>query len=1254
MSLRSLSSIAACMVLVAALAAGESRIPVAAEAQTSLSPKETYSEKTLIRMGYGGGNNIEIPVFRYDLAGFKGMKLAKAVMTMNIDKERAEDYPLTLKTIGTDTLIPWNPKVATLGNAGAKPGWGEGGFLKMQHGPDLAEGNLPKGADRAQVSFPFSAEGLAHLQAIIDGAKPNNGFFIDLPRLGAFPRVSFTSVHQQPTLQPYLVLTVLESAVAAPQRQVWSGDTGAAECAITADTSICSHQDEELDNLGAKDKIRIKYIQHFWAGKVDLSKAKGKVIVDGLLLVKKVEATESESMDQRKFWVSTMVADFNEGKSADYGEQPTTSKGGANHRFAGDEKQFWGRPRDAADYAVVKHAGAEGKGPATLPATANIFFDPRRAGVDDFTDVVFGNGASRYHFAYDVEKDADGWYRIPIPGDLLQSILLGEAHGLCLYDGSGTNSNYDVWSRESKFPPKLLIHVSEATGEAAVAPADLKAVAVGPHQPTLAFLEWTEGANSFGFDLLVDGKARPAVQGVAAKGAGYKHRLQVDFLEAGKREIALAAFNRSGQRAPAAKVAVDMPAPAALVRVRDPAFEAKAKSDKLATADAPVRVWACDELEMVDPQTGKLFHSGDATYQLGNPVWDGNAVTLVSAREAVACFQVVLALDPAKGPKAVPEIEFKLSDLVGKDGQKLKTGKLLRVYSAWYHETPTMKDANGQPRYLADALIPVDDPNRLPVLPSGRVPGQTNQAFLLDLYVPNYAVAGEYTGELAISSAVSDAKIPVRLRIYDVTLPEAFTFRHELNLYPGGYAGGTGIDTMTNPDAGRMANLRMHQLGRFHRLIVNTLPYSQSGRVLPTYDPGVKGIGKALEVVDWTPFDRTVEPLASGKAFSADAGYFGPLAGLPQPHIYLPLHETWPLNMAKFCAGHPAEAKELEGLDLKTAEGKAKARDLFKKLTFPRFRMNTAGPEQDLGSIFQDSQIAIAVQFAKHFAQKGWNKTRWQIYLNNKPAFDRATVFTLDEPITELDFRALGFFQDLWKRGVTESGVGDKVSFEYRADISRPQWQFDFLDRRAINLHCLSMAFFTKNYKVNTRARTNGWENWVYGGGPTAGSTTFSLYGACLNSYSLGADGILPYYTGLSKDLKTFNDLATLYQLSKAEAEAVGLKAKVQTATGKNPKTAADETFEYVGPFPSTRLLVARSAVQDIELLNHLATLLKVHRDTMRASLRNDLDFAMQVISTNPDDPGSTVFSKLTPAQIFSLRKTILERAEAAGRAAKP
>lgn len=1225
----------------------EVRIPIAAEAQTSMSSKENFHHKTLIRMSFQG-KKAEIPVFRYDLGAFKGSKLAKVEMTMNVEKNRAQDYTLTLKAIGGEKLIPWDAKKATLKSARSTPSWGVGGFLKMKHGPDLATAKLPKGGDRALLTFSFTEDGVAHIQAILDGKKPNNGMFLDLPRLKVFPRIAFDSVNQRETLQPYLILTVLEEEkkTAAKPKLSWPGDEGAIKCEITSDNSICAHADEELDNHGVKDKIRIKYIQHFWAGKFDLTGANGKEIVAAKLRLKKAGST----IDMKKFWASTITSDFTEGKCDDYGQQPQQKKGGACYRFAGDEKQFWGRPRDAADYAVKKVTSPPkkpGQEPRVeiLPVRNNMFFDPDRPGPDDFTDVLFGNGASRYHFATNVPKTDDEWYEVVLPGELIQSILIDESKGLCLYDGSGTDVNYEVYSRESQHKPVLLLKVKDYEGGEAAAPADFTVKPVGPHCAEMAVLEWKEGENTFGYDIKVDGKIRPRFQSVIGKGKGQAFKHYLDFLPTGKHEIEVVPFNKVGKRGRAAKASVSMPEAAAAVKLTDPANEPKQKAEKYASADNPIHFWACDEMEMVDPHTGKLFHSGDEKYKLGNSVWDGKNVTLVSARDAVTTFQVILEPDAKKGPKTVPDIEFRLTDFVSADSKKLKVRKLVKYFSVWYHQAPGMKHADGKARYLGDALIPIDDPDSLPVMPNGKVPGQKNQAFFVEIYVPDYALPGDYEARLAVSTAVSDDVVPVRLKIYDVAVPKTFTYRHELNLYSSGVSRGTGVDGYENPDCARQVGVRLRQMARFNRLIVNNLPYSQSGRTIPMMIPIVKGIGKNIEVADWSPIDKTLEPLATGEAFTAAQGYFGPLSGVPEPHIYLPIHEAWPMDMSKFYRNHPGAAPELAKFDMKSKDGKRAAKKAFKREIFPKFRQQCGSPEEDLGGFYQDAQVKIATLFARHFAEKGWSKTKWQIYLNNKPGFGRPSVFTLDEPISELDFRALGWFNDLWKKGFDAAGAGDKVTFEYRADISRPQWQFSFLDGHAVNLHCISSAFYRKNYKVRNRARQFDWETWVYGGGPSVRSTTMTMYGVFLNTYSLGADGILPYYTGMKNDFEKFGSLAILYQATKEQANKLGMKTKVTTVTGKNRKGEM-ETHSYVGPFSSARLVAGRSAVQDIELLNELARRLKVHRDVMRQSLRKSLDFSMKIHSTNPDDPGTTVFTTLTPSQIFAFRKTLLEKLE--------
>ena len=117
------------------------------------------------------------------------------------------------------------------------------------------------------------------------------------------------------------------------------------------------------------------------------------------------------------------------------------------------------------------------------------------------------------------------------------------------------------------------------------------------------------------------------------------------------------------------------------------------------------------------------------------------------------------------------------------------------------------------------------------------------------------------------------------------------------------------------------------------------------------------------------------------------------------------------------------------------------------------------------------------------------------------------------------------------------------------------------------------------------------------------------------------------------------------------EARRLGLRSRMSSVSGTG-RRGEQRTYTYAGPFPSARLAVARTAVQDIELLNELARRLDLHRDAMRWSVRNNLDLSMDIISTDPDDPGVSVFKTLTPSQVFAFRKGLLEKLEALGRAA--
>jgi hypothetical protein len=54
---------------------------------------------------------------------------------------------------------------------------------------------------------------------------------------------------------------------------------------------------------------------------------------------------------------------------------------------------------------------------------------------------------------------------------------------------------------------------------------------------------------------------------------------------------------------------------------------------------------------------------------------------------------------------------------------------------------------------------------------------------------------------------------------------------------------------------------------------------------------------------------------------------------------------------------------------------------------------------------YAEAFVAVVAQFKAHSKHMGWNRTQFQLYLNNKPSFHPNTgVWNLDEPVDFLDF----------------------------------------------------------------------------------------------------------------------------------------------------------------------------------------------------------------------------------------------------------
>ena len=110
----------------------------------------------------------------------------------------------------------------------------------------------------------------------------------------------------------------------------------------------------------------------------------------------------------------------------------------------------------------------------------------------------------------------------------------------------------------------------------------------------------------------------------------------------------------------------------------------------------------------------------------------------------------------------------------------------------------------------------------------------------------------------------------------------------------------------------------------------------------------------------------------------------------------------------------------------------------------------------------------MARQFAEHFRERRWLRTKYMVYFNDKyyykdparnPRASGVSWWLLDEPNHRDDYRAISFLAYLTKRWLKDY---PDVPITLRTDISYVDFIRDLLVGQ-IDLDCTSQHFFTKN-----------------------------------------------------------------------------------------------------------------------------------------------------------------------------------------------
>jgi hypothetical protein len=411
-------------------------------------------------------------------------------------------------------------------------------------------------------------------------------------------------------------------------------------------------------------------------------------------------------------------------------------------------------------------------------------------------------------------------------------------------------------------------------------------------------------------------------------------------------------------------------------------------------------------------------------------------------------------------------------------------------------------------------------------------------------------------------------------------------------------AGAMGVRS-SDAKAFMAAERKYYRLAHAHRMTLAVLPYSQDGSIMWRGAPKVSGRGAKCKVTDWREWDERFGPLLDGSAFTLKNGYIGPGAGRGLRNLYLPLHENWPSPLAN-------------GKNFKPWPP---LRDYNKMLAWTA---DLPPIEKTLSPDVSAAWISVLQDFKRHLGAKGWTKTQYHAYLNNKFYFRRnngrgISLWLLDEPMAPDDFLALRHFGRMTKRAVL---LSSPVSVQYRIDISRPTHQRNWLDGVA-DLNVCAGQLYSQRRMIARRRRVHREEYWNYRMPKSFAGDNVPWAVWPVKSFCWGAAGTVPWQTiGSDGDLQKADATALMYPGRK---------------------------FGIDAPLASIRMKAWRQGLQDAELLRMLKKKFGYNDAQLRAfvAAATELTGADRGMDPRPND-SITTFSSMTNKKLSKLRRTIL------------
>ena len=441
-----------------------------------------------------------------------------------------------------------------------------------------------------------------------------------------------------------------------------------------------------------------------------------------------------------------------------------------------------------------------------------------------------------------------------------------------------------------------------------------------------------------------------------------------------------------------------------------------------------LNVWAYEDMARMHPLSGEIFEEGPDSYGSGtgsaelsrkNRVWDGasGSIALNAARGELAAFQLCLQ---NVGDRPLEDVTIGVGDLTGPG--RIESARSVKLYREWYIKIENEWFPVGLLDFdkLKSRTFPIPDPWL-------GVGGQTIQSVWVECWIPKDVPPGNYRAEIVISAKdIPQRKLTLKCRVSDFSLPDSLSYcMHfmDYNSLPGQWK----LDSR-DP---RLVNVEREFMRMAHRNRVNLgfLPYFNNGHkrdnVVSGHAPVLEGGGRDIRVADWSEYDKRWGPYFDGSAY---AGL--PREGQPVSHAYLPFHLSWPTPIMDYESD-------------KTA--------------------------------YEQATRRICHDFETHLLEKGWDKTCFMIYHNEKRLYGFPA--DMDEPMDESSYWWLKYKGDQLAGGFSDKVKGKKVAF--RIDLSIGPGLDTRLDS-LVDLWVLNRLFYKD--ELARRCQTLGATIFEYGG----------------------------------------------------------------------------------------------------------------------------------------------------------------------------